>query len=368
MAKVISEKMMTKVFKTAVVNSLFGWRKPAHLILHVTSRCNARCGMCFVWRRLNKNKDLTLEEIKKIAQALPGLIFLDISGGEPFLRDDLAEILAIFEKESSGVYVNLPTNGFLPEKIEKDIKTILQKTRLSISLNLSLDGLAATHDQIRGVKGGFAKVLETYKRLEPVKRKNSRLSLKIATVISKENFSELENLARFVKKEMKEIDFHTLILVRGEPPDKRFVLPSLDELEKKKSLFFKIWQNYGYGQNLGFFGERVANSAHRSLFNLYLKTLKEKRMALPCLAGLAHAVIFANGDLALCELRRPIGNLREVDFDFQKLWQGKEAQKQRAEIAQNSCFCTHGCNWTDNLFFNLKVYPTLARELTSSFC
>ncbi|MFZ5366481.1 MAG: radical SAM protein [Patescibacteria group bacterium] len=360
--------MISKVLKTALVSSLFGWQQPKHLIFHVTSRCNARCGMCFVWKRLNKNKDLTLEEIEKIAKILPGLIFLDISGGEPFLRDDLTQILAIFEKESPGVYVNLPTNGLMPERIEKETRKILRETDLSISLNLSLDGLEKTHDEIRGVKGNFEKVLQTYRRLAQVKKENPRLSLKVATVVSKLNFHELEGLADFVKREMKEIDFQTLILVRGEPADKSFTLPPLEELKKQQSTFFEIWQNYGYGKNLGWFGSKVANSSHRFLFHLYLKTLKEKKMSLPCLAGNAHVVVFANGDLSFCELRQPIGNLRKVNFNFWSLWQGKEAQKQRQEIAQNACFCTHGCNWTDNIFFSLKTYPFLVRELIRSFC
>lgn len=360
--------MITKVLPVAIFNSVFGWQRPRHLILHVTSRCNARCGMCFAWQRLNKNKDLTLKEIEKIAQELKGLIFLDISGGEPFLRNDLAEILALFEQYSSGVYVNLPTNGLLPEKTVTMTKKIMESCSFPISLNLSLDGLEKTHNRIRGVKGCFRKALLTYKKLEKIKVKNSQLSLKVATVITNQNLAELEDLADFVKKEMPAIDFHTLILFRGEPADKSFALPSVAELEKKKPLFFKIWKSYGYGKNLGWLGSRVANISHRYLFELYLKSLKEKRMALPCLAGKAHAVIFANGDLAFCELRKPLGNLRKVGFDFAKLWWGREAEKQRKAISQNACFCTNGCNWVDNLFFNLKVYHFLVWELIKSFC
>ena len=360
--------MIAKVFKKAIFGSVFGFKKPVHLILHVTSHCNARCGMCFVWRRLNKDKDLTLGEIGKIAKTLNNLVFLDISGGEPFLRDDLDQILATFARYSPGAYVNLPTNGLLPEKIKKKTGEILQKTNLPISLNLSLDGLEKTHDRIRGVKGCFKKVLLTYKGLTKIKTGYSRLSLKVATVITNQNLAELENLADFVKKEMPEVDFHTLILFRGEPPDKSFRLPPLSELEEKKLLFVKIWQDYGYGKNLGWLGSKVANVSHLYLLDLYLKTLTEKKMVLPCLAGLAHAVIFANGDLALCELRKPLGNLRKVDFDFERLWSSKEAEKQRKEITQNSCFCTNGCNWTDNVFFNLKNYPALTQELIRSFC
>ena len=355
--------MIFNILQKTVSSSLFGWRRPAHLILHVTSRCNARCGMCFAWQRLNKDRDLSLEEIRKITKELPNLIFLDLSGGEPFLRSDLPEVLSAFEKESPGVYVNLPTNGFLPEKIAQETEKILRRTKLPLSLNLSLDGLAKTHDRIRGVKGGFEKALQTYQLLSKIKKSHQNLSLKVATVISQQNFAEFEELSVFIQKEMREIDFHTLILVRGQPPDRRFKLPALGQIEAKRGAFFRIWDKFGYGGNLGMLGERVGNISHRFLFDLYLKTLKEKKMAMPCLAGKAHTVIYANGDVSLCELRSPIGNLIKVDFDFEKLWQGREAKEQREEIRKNTCYCAHGCNWTDNVFFNPKTYPTLMREL-----
>lgn len=357
--------MLAKVLNKSITGYLTGWKRPVHLILHVTSRCNSHCGMCFAWKRLNKkNDDLTLHEFKKISQILPGLIFLDFSGGEPFLRDDLPEIISLFEKESPDALINLPTNGFLPEKIAQETTRILKISRLPLCLNLSLDGLEKTHEKIRGVKGGFNQVLETFQRLKKIKEKNQRLSLKVSTVISNQNFAELSGLAEFVKTKMVGLDFHTLVLMRGEPPDKNFALPPIDQLEAQKKLFFQIWNNYShYGKNLDSWGSRIANRAHRYFLEQYLKTLKEKRMTLPCLAGQAHLVILANGEVALCELRKPIGNLRNVNFNLDKLWNSSEAEKQRKEIKNFSCYCTHGCNWTDNVFFNLKTYPALLKEL-----
>jgi len=358
--------MITRILEKTIKSSVFGFARPTHLILHVTGRCNARCGACFAWKRLGEKNDLTLGEFEKIAKSLPNLIFLDISGGEPFLRNDLDKILTIFAKSSPSAYVNLPTNGLLPGKIAKVTEKILKNTTLPISLNLSLDGLEKTHDKMRQVEGCFQKVLLTYEKLAKLKKNYPRLSLKVATVITNQNLEELEDFANFVKKKMPKIDFHTLILVRGQPRQKNVSLPSLSQLEDKRSLFFQIWENYDYGKNLGRFGSKVANVSHRYLFDLYLKTLKERKMTLPCLAGKAHGVIFANGDVSFCELKKPIGNLRKVNFDFFELWQGREAQEQRRKIFKNECFCTNGCNWTDNLFFNFRSYPKLLGEILKS--
>lgn len=351
--------MIFNIAKTALKGKLFGFKKPAHLILHVTSRCNSRCGMCFAWQRLNKKEpDLSLKEIKTIAKYLPDLIFLDISGGEPFLRSDLDKIIEIFAKESPRAYVNLPTNGLKPKTIAETTGKILQKTKLNLSLNLSLDAMPKIHDQIRGVKGSFAKVLETYQLLIPLKKKYPQLSLKIATVVSVKNFSGLEEFGDWVKKEMPEIDFHTLIWQRGDPKDKTFKDLKFEELEKTQKLFFHIWKKYQYGQNMGFWGNLIGNKIHEYLYSQNLITIKRKKMSLPCLAGQAGMVIYGNGDLSLCELRNPLGNLKKNAPE--ELWLSLEAQKQRKEIAAQKCYCTHGCHMTDNLFLNPEVYPDIA--------
>jgi|WetSurSiteA1Bulk_404760.scaffolds.fasta_scaffold01099_2 MoaA/NifB/PqqE/SkfB family radical SAM enzyme len=356
--------MITKVLKTTLKSSVLGWQKPTHLILHVISFCNARCGMCFAWKRLNKkNDDMTLAEITKVAKELPGLTFLDISGGEPFLRSDLKEILQVFAKYSPEAYVNLPTNGLLTKEIMKMTEDILREVPLPISLNLSIDGLPQTHDRIRGVKGCFAQMQKTYQGLVKLKKKYPKLSLKVSTVVSNQNIDELGEFATWVKKKMPVIDFHTLILIRGEPRNSLFTLPPLARMEKEKALFYKIWRWYDYGQNLNALGSKVANTSHNFLLDQYLKTVSDKKMTIPCLGGRAHSVVYANGDVAMCELRPAVGNLRKVNFNFNKLWNNPEAKKQRLAIMNNACFCTHGCNWTDNLFFNPKVYPRLAWEV-----
>src|SRR5579883_2966924 len=86
------------------------------LFLFVTSRCNSLCRTCFYFDKLNSRDDLTFDEIATIAATAPPFRKLWLSGGEPFLRERLAEIVALFTKR--GVRnVNLPTNGLLPDKI-----------------------------------------------------------------------------------------------------------------------------------------------------------------------------------------------------------------------------------------------------------
>ena len=131
-------KQIFRVFLRVV-----GPRRLDTLIFFVTGRCNSRCPNCFYWRRLNQTADLSLKEIEKMVQTIPKFNNLLLSGGEPFLRNDLPEIVTLFKKYCQIKSLSIPTNGLLVERIFKTTQQILEKNQNidSIYLNISLDGL-----------------------------------------------------------------------------------------------------------------------------------------------------------------------------------------------------------------------------------
>src|SRR6516164_9343832 len=132
------------------------------LFLFVTSRCNSLCRTCFYFDKLNSTDDLTVEQIARISETAPPFRKLWISGGEPFLRAELAEIVGMFVRRNGVRNVNLPTNGLLPDKMFPIMDRMLELCpETSIDLNFSLDGFQETHDAIRGVPGGFERTIET---------------------------------------------------------------------------------------------------------------------------------------------------------------------------------------------------------------
>ncbi len=87
------------------------------LFLFVTSRCNSVCQTCFYWDTLNKNQDLSFEQIEALSRTAPPFRKLWLSGGEPFLRPELADVITLFARNNGVVNVNLPTNGLLAGNI-----------------------------------------------------------------------------------------------------------------------------------------------------------------------------------------------------------------------------------------------------------
>src|SRR5262249_30180851 len=117
------------------------------LFLFVTSRCNSLCRTCFYFDKLNSRDDLTFDQIRTISETAPRFEKLWLSGGEPFLRAELPEVIELFARNNGVANVNLPTNGLLPGKIFDAIdRTLALAPDVSIDLNFSLDGLGATHD------------------------------------------------------------------------------------------------------------------------------------------------------------------------------------------------------------------------------
>ncbi len=351
--------MLANVLK----HSLTGKKRvPLDLIVHVTNRCNAKCQTCFTWENLNSGKkDLTLEEYEKISRQLPDLLWLSISGGEPFLREDLPEICEIFYRNSRPSLLGIPSNGLLPAKVHNAVRKILKKVPIPVTIDISIDGLYERHDEIRGVKGNFDRSLETYRELASLKREFRHLSIKVISVINNKNYDQLENMNGFVRHAMPEVNYHSYIFLRGSSPCKDVVLPSPEDLRKKKDFLLRASDDYRGNGNMPWLEKKMALIARRYLLDINLETLRRKEQVIPCLAGKYHGVISADGDVSLCELMHTIGNLRDVDFDFNSLWLSPKAERLRRSIEQKQCVCTHECAQFVNVILNRDNYFPLIK-------
>ncbi|MCG2717615.1 MAG: radical SAM protein, partial [Nanoarchaeota archaeon] len=107
---------------------------PSYIIFFVTTKCNARCNHCFFWKNLNKNKnELSFEEIEKLSLSLKKVSNLSISGGEPFLREDLPKICELFCKNNGLKKLHIPTNGLMTERTKKMLEEKQTFTPLILS-------------------------------------------------------------------------------------------------------------------------------------------------------------------------------------------------------------------------------------------
>ena len=316
-----------------------------HLIVHVTNHCNFRCQHCFI--DFSPKRDLKLEQYQKLAKEVGPLFWLDIGGGEPFLRKDLAEIIAFFDAK----VVQIPSNGSLPELMIEQLEKMKRLSKAEISISLSLDGLKETHDRIRKQPGNWDQIWSTFDLL-----RNKGITVKINTVLTNENKGEILDLMRFVRG--REPDFHSIILLRGEPANPDTALPPIDELRILGKSILDILQTYSYGKKG--FSANILRNYHKTLWDVSLRTLEEKTQVIPCYAGKSHMVVNGDGGVSSCELLPSVGNIK--DSSWREITTAKKFLQQKQGNKDKKCHCTHNCAMLDSILFNPRQLPNLLRS------
>ncbi len=166
-------------------------KQPIDAVLAVTYNCNARCVMCNIWQdKPRLDKQLRAEGYANLP---PSLKYINVSGGEPFLRDDLPEIISVLYKRCPNSRAIISTNGFLPDRICNMMREIMLIDP-EIGIGLSLDGIGHMHDRIRGIRGAYDKVMQSFDKLKTLGVRNIRFGF-TATKDNVDHFGRVYDLA-----------------------------------------------------------------------------------------------------------------------------------------------------------------------------
>jgi MoaA/NifB/PqqE/SkfB family radical SAM enzyme len=322
---------------------------PINLTVSITYRCNSRCKTCRVYNK--RAQELSLEEYKKIFSFLRRAPYwITISGGEPFLRNDITEICNSAIDLCRPSIINIPTNGILSDVIIKRVSTIAQHNqRTKIIVNISLDDIGSKHDEIRGVKGNFDKALQTFNGLKHLNHPN--LAVGIHTVISRfnvEHFSDIvENLLA-----LKPDSFICEIAEKRKELEtlKEDISPPIKDYSKAIQLLRNAIKSNSFS------GISKLTQAFRIYYyGLSKEILEKKRQIIPCYAGFASAQIAPDGDVWMCCIKAAsIGNLRDADYNFKTLWLSRKADEARAAIKNGQCSCPLANATYTNMLLNVK--------------
>ncbi len=313
---------------------------PSSLIYFVTNVCNLKCEHCFYWKQLNTSvEDLTLEEIEKISRHLAWLNNLSLSGGEPFLRKDLAGILEIFYRNNSLQFSLIPTNGYFLDPtltVLKKLRSLCPKLKLTIQV--SLDGTREIHDRIRGVKGSFDKAFKSLEALREYQRNHAGLEVVTNTVVNNKNFEDVLELYRLLKERFRGMHVG-LSLYRGGGFGDNLLPPT----EPQWQQIIEILRQQERGEMKR--SPALGNWYHRMrtdyLDYVNLRALHGEVSPWNCSAGDIIGVLDHNGDVKVCENYPPFGNVRDYNYDFEALWGSEKAQVMRRLVRE--CFCNHPC-------------------------
>jgi MoaA/NifB/PqqE/SkfB family radical SAM enzyme len=332
---------------------------PVLLNILVTSVCDMRCTHCFFTEELDdrprKKLQMKTHEVQRISETLGGnLGVLILAGGEPFTRKDLPEIVRAFYENNKLESVYLMSNGQIQKRIIPDVTRILEECpNLHVAVALGLDGLKDQHEKIRQKPGSWDIAIDTARQLQAIKREYPRLDIQTCTCFMNTNQDTIFEWYDFLKYDLKpdKVNFNYI-----RPPSADPVELDIDHARYSQlaamidddSRHAAIKNNYG--GDAGFFKAAIDIYMH----GLIAKTQETQQAQMTCYAGTAGAVIYDEGTVSSCENLDAVGNLRDFDWDFQKLWLSP-AMAARRQKAAAGCFCTHESNsYYPSLPFNPK--------------
>lgn len=307
-------------------------RTPPFLILFLGSTCNLACDHCFYWRELNGRDDLSRDELFALADSLDPIESLGLSGGEPFLRRDFAEICDRFVRVNGVRRIDCPTSGWFTERTVEQLRQLFRNKDLDhFSLELSLDGMPPYHDWFRRGRQSFARAMATYDALAELQKSEPRLELDAVSTVTSENVEQLRRLTTHLFERCPGMSRHHLALIRGERKRGSLEPPDLASYRSLVDHSRRLWG--------GRDAQRDGSVVDPMLHWAKGKTVEAKAQVVPCKAGLLSGVVHANGDVALCEHHPPLGNLRRATF--REIWSSEPARALRESIAKKECWCTN---------------------------
>lgn len=328
--------------------------RPRLLTHAVTFRCNARCVMCDSWRLEGKN-DLSLEEIERIYVQLPKLDLVRLTGGEPFVRKDLPAIATAVRAHLDPAVLHVTSNGFLTERIIRFCEERDRSRRLA--LLISVDGVGAAHDRIRGREGAWERAWATLTALAP-RQRELRLQLAVnQTIVDREGLDQ----HRALVEQLRPLGLRPNAVLAYEESATYSTERGIDATAGNTGGTYRAFGRFGPEEL-----ERLLDALEGAASELrwperlakryYYRGLRARLLhgtADPnpsCVALHNHLRIFPDGSVPTCQFNtKSVGNLRERPFT--ELWSGGGAIDEQRNWVRACAGCWAECEVLPNALY-----------------
>src|SRR5690349_2028731 len=307
--------------------------RPTVLIYNCTWVCDARCTMCSNWKWGDRKSDLTLAQLEPVMTSpfWGAVENLNISGGEPTTRNDLPEMVEMFQRHLPRLRkIGINTTGLTPHRaipmLTRIVKFCAEK-ELLISIRVSLDGIGDIHDQVRHVKRGFDKACETITAMQALSEEYSNFQFGIAATIFATNLDDAQNILTWAKTKKLDVVFNML----------RFTDAMLNNKELEEKIGFREREEEFMRK---FFLDRVQEesvlSGQAFMYLHYADMIANGyQRTMPCPFQSQGLLLNPNGDLHYCENSQKLGN--GLDDPAEKLYFDAENLIHRQHLKDKVC-------------------------------
>lgn len=327
--------------------NFFRLGSPLKVNLCVTYWCQYRCKTCNIWQR-KPTDELTTDELVRFIQRNRSINWLDLTGGEPFLRQDFGDILeAALREWRQLVVVHFPTNGFLTDRIVATAARLPARTSARIIVTVSLDGDEALNDEIRGIKGGYRRQIETFRALRKIDGIHAVLGMTLSTH-NAGHFLRTFDACRREIPDLRAADFHLNIAQTSGHyygnPEMADLLPPIGDLKAELHAYR---------------AQRSTSSISGWLERTFLRRLDQfletKRTPMRCHALRSSCFIDPWGTVYPCiTWDQPIGSLRETEMDLGPIWRSEKARQVQRDIWNGQCpQCWTACEAYQSILGNV---------------
>lgn len=287
-------------------------QQPTDASIILTYRCPMRCKMCNIWQNpTDKKKEITPKEL----EILPRLKFINLTGGEPFIREDIEDIVRVCYTKTQRIVIS--TSGWFEDRVLH-----LAERFPKIGIRISIEGLSQKNDELRGHEGGFDKGLRTLLTLKEMGLKDIGFGCTVSNHNSKDMLS-LYLLSRSLGMEFSTAAFHNSYYFHKD----NNVITNRDEVCNNFRQLIE-WQ----------LKEKHPKSWFRAFFNMGLiNYIEGGRRMLPCEAGMMNFFIDPYGDVYPCNgleeryWKQSMGNIRQADT-FVEIWESPQAEEVRRKV------------------------------------
>ena len=304
-----------------------------------TYRCNLKCQMCKIWKKQSDN-ELSCDEIERFFRKSNKFSWVGITGGEPFLRNDMTRIVQIVLENCKDLCVlHFATNGTLLERILNTVESIIgyKNSKAKILFSISIDGVKSEHDKIRGVAGSWDKSIQTYLKLKEIPRVEPRMCITL-TNYNMGSFKDTFLSVKDIVPSLRFDDIGVNIFQKSTFYYENNDLPALDS-RQAVSCIDKILRL-----------DREQFSCNNFIRRLYLKSYKyvinQKRPLFNCQALSFNCVMDPNGNIYPCIIfNKMISNVKDFRYDLQSLWRSNQVKQLRKKCFYHDCpICWSPCD------------------------
>ena len=322
---------------------------PYKLTFVVTYACNYRCQTCNIWQRKPTN-ELTLKEIRQFFRTSSRFNWIDFTGGEPWLRRDFPDIIeAAIDHCPDLALVHFPTNGYFTKRTVEGVRQIVRHGAPRLIITVSMDGDEALNDEVRGIRGGWRRQIETFRQLHDL----PGVQVVLGMTLSSLNVGRYEVAFAAAKRECPWLtprDYHMNVVHESTHYFGNDGLRDLRD-ERRQEILRDVT---AYRESRGVPRSVVDFVERRYLANV-AGYLASGTTPMRCHALRSSCFVDSWGNVYPCAMYdAKIANLRDHAFDLEAIWNLPRTRQLQEEIWDYRCpQCWTPCEAYQSIFGNL---------------